>query len=175
MTWYRNFAKLICRWWKPDSWRRVKSRTPKNKQDSILKTRKLDCNRWSQRYDCPARGKKSRKLNTKANHLREHETYRAKNVDRTPNKILLIPQKIRSRGTDNKNGPLFYTIAPLANIRPKQFIVDTGSQLTLIAKSKSNKTKTIKPRTVNYRNMNDNIIKLDGITTVNIERAGTEK
>ena len=58
--------------------------------------------------------------------------------------------------------------------RPIKFIIDAGSPETLIPKSKFNKVTTLKPITVDYRDVNDNEIKFEGRTTANVELDGTK-
>ena len=77
--------------------------------------------------------------------------------------------------TNTKNGPPFYTTTVLVNNRPIKFIIDTGSPVTLIPKSKFNKVTTFKPITVDYRDVNDNTIKFEGRTTANVELDGTKQ
>ena len=76
-------------------------------------------------------------------------------------------------GTRCKNGPPFYTKTLMVNIRPIKFIFDTGSPVTLILKTKYNNITTMKPVTIDYRDINDNKIKFEGKTTANIEIDGT--
>ena len=78
-------------------------------------------------------------------------------------------------GTRCKNGPPFYTKTLLVNNRPIKFIDDTGSPVTLIPKSKFNNITTLKPVTIDYRDVNDNKIKFEGKTTANIVIDGTER
>ena len=68
----------------------------------------------------------------KINHIADEETYSADEDEWTTDRINSIQQKINSMGTRCKNGPPFYTKTLLVNNRPIKFIVDTGSQLTLI-------------------------------------------
>ena len=62
----------------------------------------------------------------------------------------------------------------MVNNRPIKFIIDTGSPETLIPKSKFNKVTTLKPRTVDYRDVNDSRMKFEGRTPANVELDGTE-
>ena len=80
----------------------------------------------------------------------------------------------KSMGTECKNGPPFYTKTLLVNNRPIEFIVDTDSPVTLIPKTKFNNI-TMKPVTVDYRDVNDSKIKFEGKTTANIENDGTKE
>ena len=78
-------------------------------------------------------------------------------------------------GNGSKNGPPFYTKTLLVNNRPIKFIVDISSPITLISKSKFNNVTTIKPVTIDYRDVNDNKIKFEGKTTANITIDGNER
>ena len=153
--------------------------------------RRLDCNRcgapnWSKQHECPAKGTKCAKCGKlghyakccrsgrKINHIAD-EADSADEVEWTPDRIHSIQQKINSLGNGSKNGPPFYTKTLLVNNRPIKFIVDTGSPITLIPKSKFNKITTMKPVTIDYRDVNDNKIKFEGKTTANIPIDGKER
>ena len=111
---------------------------------------------------------------TKTRNIAEEEAGSADEDDWTLDRIHSIQQKIQSLATNNKNGPPFFTATLLVNTRPIKFITDTDSPVTLIPKSKFNKVRTLKPITVDYRDVNDNIIKFEGRTTANIELDGTK-
>ena len=108
-------------------------------------------------------------LNEKINHIAE-EADSADKDDWIPDRIHSKQQKIHSLATNNKNGPSFYTVTLLVNNRPIKFIINTGSPVTLIPKSKFNEGTTLKPITVDYRDVNDNKMKYEGRTTTNIGR-----
>ena len=111
----------------------------------------------------------------KINHIAEEkETYSAYEDVWTPDRIHLIQPEIHSLATNNKNGSPFYTKTVFVNNRPIKFIIDTGSPVTLIPKSKFNKVTTLKPITVDYRDVNDNKIKFEGKSTANVELDGTK-
>ena len=154
--------------------------------------RRLDCNRcgapnWSKQHECPAKGKKCAKCGElghyakccrsgrKINHIADEEAYSADEDEWTPDRIHSIQQKINSLGIGSKNGPPFYTKTLLVNNRPIKFIVDTGSPITLIPKSKFNNITTMKPVTIDYRDVNDNKTKFEGKTTANITIDGKER
>ena len=62
-----------------------------------------------------------------------------------------------------KNGQsLFYTATLVVNNRPIKFIIDTGSPVTLIPKTRFTEVTAIKPVTMDYRDVNDN--KFEGKT-----------
>ena len=107
-------------------------------------------------------------------HIAEEEADSADDDDWTPDRLHSIQNKIHSLATNNKNGPLFYTATLFVNNRPIKFVIDTGSPVTLIPKSKFNKVRALKSITVDYRNVNDNKIKFEGRTTTNIELDGTK-
>ena len=111
----------------------------------------------------------------KINHIADEEAYSADEDEWTPDRIHSIQQKINSLGNGSKNGLPFYTKTLLVNYRPIKFIVDTGSPITLIPKSKFNNITTIKPVTIDYRDLNDNKIKFEGKTTANIRIDGKER
>ena len=153
--------------------------------------RRLDCNRcgapnWSKQHECPAKGKKCAKCGKlghyakccrsgrKINHIADEEAYSADEDEWTPDRIHSIQQKINSLGNGSKNGLPFYTKTLLVNNRAIKFIVDTGSPITLIPKSKFNNITTMKPVTTDYRDVNDNKIKVEGKTTANIRIDGKE-
>ena len=71
-----------------------------------------------------------------------------------------------------RNGPLFYTKTLLVINRPTKFIVDIGSPVTLIPKTKFNKITTIRPVVEDYRIKNDNKIKVEGKTIATVESDG---
>ena len=100
------------------------------------------------------------------------KTYNVDEDDWIPDRIHSIQQKIHSIGRKSKNGPPFCTKTLLFNNRPIKFIVDTGSPVILIPKMKFNKITTIKPVIEDYRDVNDNEIKLEGKTIANIESDG---
>ena len=77
-------------------------------------------------------------------------------------------------GAKSKNRIPFYTRTPMVNNRLKKFIVDTGSPVTLIPKTKFNRT-TIRPVSEDYRDVNDNKIMFEGKTKANIEFDGKSK
>ena len=111
----------------------------------------------------------------KNNHIaEEEETHSADKDDWTPDRMNLIQPKIHSLATNNKNGPPFYMKTVLVNNRPIKLIIDTGSPVTLIPKSKFNKVTTLKPITVDYRDVNDIKIKFEGKSTTNVEMNGTK-
>ena len=111
-------------------------------------------------------------FNEKINHIAEEETNSADEDDWTPEEIYSIHPKIRSLTTNTKNGPPFYTTTVLVNNRPIQFLIDTGSPVTLIPQSNFNKVTTLKPITVDYRDVNNNKKKFEGRTTANVELDG---
>ena len=53
-----------------------------------------------------------------------------------------------------------------------KFIIDTGSPVTLIPKSKSKKVTALRPITVDFRDVNNNKTKFEGRTTEDIELDG---
>ena len=108
-------------------------------------------------------------LNEEINHITE-EADSADEDDWTLDRIHSIQQKIHSLATNYRKGPPFYTVTLLVNNRPIKFIIDTGSPVTLIPKSKFNKETTLKPITVDYWDVNDNKMKYEEKTTANIGR-----
>ena len=110
----------------------------------------------------------------KINHIAEEEADIANEDDWTPDRKHSIQQKIHSLATKNKNGPPIYTATLLVNNRPIRFIINTGSPVPLIKKSKFNKVTTLKPITVDYRDVKDNKIEFEVKTTANIDLDGTE-
>ena len=164
-----------------------KEQTERNPKARRLNRNRCGAPNWSKQHDCPAKGKKCVKCSKlghytkccrstrKINHIADEETYRADEDDWTPDRIHSIQQKINSMGTKCKNGPPFYTKTLLVNNRPIKFIVDTGSPVILIPKTKFNNITTMKPVTVDYRDVNDNKIKFEGKTTANIEIDGTKR
>ena len=111
----------------------------------------------------------------KINHIADEEAESADEDDWTPDKINSIQQKTNSMGAKNKNGIPFYTRTLLVNNRPIKFIVNTGSPVTLIPKSKFNEITAVKPVSKNYQEVNDNRIKFEGKTLANIEIDGKSK
>ena len=109
------------------------------------------------------------------NHIADEEAYSADEDEWTPDRIHSIQQKINSLGNGSKNGLPFYTKTLLVNNRAIKFIVDTGSPITLIPKSKFNNITTMKPVTTDYRDVNDNKIKFEGKTTANIRIDGKKR
>ena len=84
-------------------------------------------------------------------------------------------KKKNPMGAKSKNGISFYTRTLLINNRPIKFIIDTGSPVTLIPKTKFNRITTIRPVSEDYRDVNDNKIKFEGKTLENIEIDGKSK
>ena len=176
---------------KSDMW---KKNVIKNKEQTerYPKTRQLDCNKygapnWFKQHECPARGKKCSKCGklghyaiccrstTKINHIADEETDNADEEKWIPDKIHSKQQKINSIGAKSKNGIPFYTRTLLVNNRPIKFIVDTGSPVTLIPKTKFSRITTIRPVSEDYRDVNDNKIKFEGEILANIEIDGKSK
>ena len=134
-----------------------KRKLMKNKEQTerYPQTRRKDCNKcgapnWSKHHESPARGKKSVKCSKlghyakccrsirKINYIADEDAESADEDDWTLDKIHSIQQKINSMGAKYKNGIPFYTRTLLVNNRPINFIVDTGSPVTLITKLKFN-------------------------------------
>ena len=111
----------------------------------------------------------TRKIKT----IADEGTFSADEDDWRPDRKHSIQQKINSMGTKCKNGPRFYTKSLLVNNRSIKSIVDTGSPVTLIPKTKFSIITTMKPVTVDYRDVNDK--KIQRKTTFNIEIDGTER
>ena len=78
-------------------------------------------------------------------------------------------------GTKNKNGIPFHTQKLLVIKRLINFIVYTGSPVTLIPKARFNTVTTIRPVMEDYRDVNDNKTKFEGKTMENIEIDGKVK
>ena len=78
-------------------------------------------------------------------------------------------------GAKNKIRIPFYTRTLLVNNRQIKFIVDTGSPVTLITKSKFTRITAVKPVSEDYRDVNDNKRKFEGKTLRNIEIDGKSK
>ena len=168
-----------------------KAKSHKEQTDKPTKFKKMDCNRcgapnWSRQHECPARGKKCARCekighyakccrtNKKINRIQEHETSSAEEDDWSPNTIHHINQKIHSTRQVNKDGPGFFTRNALVNKRPINFIIDSGSPVTLIPKSLFNETTPLKPLKTEYRDVNDNIIRFEGKTTAMVEINGQQ-
>ena len=92
----------------------------------------------------------------------EGETTSAVEDDWTPNTIHSVKQKIHSTRPTNNNGPEFFTVTALVNNRPIKFIIDSGSPVTLMSKSKFNKITSLRPLETEYRDVNDNGIRFEG-------------
>ena len=165
-----------------------KAKRHKEQTDKPTKFKKMDCNRcgapnWPRQHECPARGKKCAKCkkighyaeyknyaeNKKMNRIQEHETSSAEEDNWSPNTIHSINQKIRSTRQVNKDGPDFFTLTSLVNKRSIKFIIDSGSQVTLIPKILFNGTTPLKPLKTEYRDLNYNIIRFEGKTTAMVE------
>ena len=134
-------------------------KTTREQTDRTRNTRKVDCNRcgapnWSNQHECIARMKKcikcskigyyakSCRSSRRINHVAEDETYSAEDNDWTSDRIHSIQQKIHPLGANGKKGPLFYTTTLVVNNRPIKLIIDLGSPVPLIPKSKFNITTT---------------------------------
>ena len=78
-------------------------------------------------------------------------------------------------GAKSKNGIPFDTRTLLVNNRPKKYIVDTGSPVTLLPKLKVNKITVVELVSEDYRDVNDNKIKFEGKTLANIVIDGKSK
>ena len=111
----------------------------------------------------------------KINHIGDEEADSADEDDWIPDKIHSIQENINSMRAKSKNGIPFCTRTLLVNNRPIKFIVDTGSPVTLIPKTRFNKITTIRPVSENYRDVNDSKIKFEGKTLANIEIDGKTK
>ena len=138
-----------------------KTRPSKKLPDKPTISKKMDSNKcgapnWS-RHECPARGKKCAtcgkichfakccRSNRKVNHVKG-ETSSAGEDDWSQDTIGLIKQNIHSstRSTNN-NGPEFFTITAMVNIRPVKFPIDSGSTVKLISKSQFNNITPLRP------------------------------
>ena len=75
-------------------------------------------------------------------------------------------------GSKRKNGQPLYTKTLLVNNRPINFIIDTGSPLTLSTKANFNNITVVRHVTEDYREFNGNKTKFEGKTTANIEVNG---
>ena len=165
-----------------------KAKSHKEQTDKPTKFKKMDCNRcgapnWPRQHECPARGKKCAKCKKighyaeyknyaetkKMNRIQEHETSSAEEDNWSPNTIHCINQKIHSTRQVNKDGPDFFTLTSLVNKRSIKFIIDSGSQVTLIPKILFNGTTPLKPLKTEYRDLNYNIIRFEGKTTAMVE------
>ena len=166
-----------------------KAKRHKEQMDKPTKFKKVDCNRcgipnWSRQHKCPARGKKCAKCepfghyakccktSKKVNRIQEHETSSAEEDDWSPNTIHYINQKIHSTRQMNKDGPHFFTLTALVNNRPIEFMIDSGSPITLIPKSLFNRITPLKPLKAEYRDVNDNRIKFERKTIAIVEIDG---
>ena len=166
-----------------------KTKSTKELSEKPTKIKKLDCNRcgapnWSRQHDCPAKGKKCAKFekigryakccrtNKRVNHVQDNEASSAEEDDWSPNTIHSVNQKVHSTRQTKRNGPEFFTLTALVNNRPIKFVIDSGSPVTLIPKSQFNKITPRMPIGTEYRDVNDNRIKLEGKTTAAVEING---
>ena len=166
-----------------------KTRNTKELSKKPTKFKKIDCNRcgapnWTRQHECPAKGKKCTKsenighhakccrTNKRINHIEDDEASSAEVDDWSPNTIHSVNQKVHSTHQTKKNGPEFFTITALVNNRPIKFIIDSGSPVTLIPKSKYNGITPLRPIGTEYRDVNDNRIKFEGKTTASVEING---
>ena len=166
-----------------------KTKGTKELSEKTTKFKKLGCNRsgapnWTRQHECPAKGKKSAKsekighypkyckTNKRKNHIQDDEARSAEDDDWSPNTIHSVNQKVHSTRQIKKNGTEFFTLTALKNNRPIKFILDSGSQVTLIPKSQFNGIPPLRPIGTEYRDVNDNPIKVEGKTTASVEING---
>ena len=172
--------------------RYLNKRNTKNTKDLLekpTKFKKVDCNRcgapnWSGQHKCPAKGKKCAKCekighfakycrtNKRVNHVQDDDASSAEEDDGSPNTIHSINHKVHSTRQIKKNGPTFFTLTALVNNRPIKFIIDSGSPVTLTPKSQFNRITPLMPIGTEYRDVNDNRIKIEGKTIASVEANG---
>ena len=114
------------------------------------------------------------RTNKKINHVQDNEASRTEEVDWSQNTIHSVNQKIHSTRQIKKNGPEFFTLTALVNNRPIKFIIDSGSPVTLLSKSQFNRITPLKPLGTEYRDVNDNRIKLEGKTIASVALNGKQ-
>ena len=86
-----------------------------------------------------------------------------------------IKQKIHSTQSVHNSGPEFFTLTALVNNRPIKFMIDSGSPVTLIPKSQFNNITPLQPLETEYRDVNDNRIKVERKTTAMVKINGEQK
>ena len=114
------------------------------------------------------------RLARKITHIAVEEAYSA-DEDSTPSRILLCQEKINAMGTKSKNEPPLYTKTVFVHTRPIKFIVDAGSPVPLLPRTKLNSIPIIRPVREDYRDVIDNKRKFEGKTTANVEVDGKKK
>ena len=133
----------------------------KLEKEKSNKIRKVDCIRcgapnWSKLHDCPAKTKKclncgkighyaklcrtKRKTDRKKHIHPESEASSAEEDEWSPNKIHLITRMVHSTKQNTKDGKPFFTTTALVNNRPIQFIIASGSPVTLVPNQLFNQT-----------------------------------
>ena len=150
-----------------------------------------DCTRcgapnWTPKHlpECPAKNKKCSvcqklghfakvcKSKTKIHLIRDEATSSAEEDNWTPNKLHLISETVNAMTNKDRNGRPYYTTTLLVNFQPIKFIIDTGSPVTLIPKSKFNNHTILKPMNTKYKDVNDNHIQFEGKTIATIQNEG---
>ena len=166
-----------------------KTKCTKELSQKSTKFKKLDCNRcgapnWTRQHECPAKGKKCEncekighyveycRTNKRINQIQYDDASSAEDDDWSPNTIHSVSQKVHSTRQIKRNGPEVFTITALVNNRPIKFIVASGSPVTLIPKSQFNGITPLGPIGTEYRDVNDNRIKLEGKTSTSVEING---
>ena len=96
-------------------------------------------------------GVKMLPVQQKINHIQDEATSSAEDDEWSPDTIHSKNQKIHSMRSMNSNGPEFFTLSALVNNRPKKFIIESGSPVTLISKSLFNNTTPLHPLETEYK------------------------
>ena len=169
-----------------------KTRTNNETGDKPAKFKNIDCNRcgapnWSRQHECPDRGKKCAKCgkighfakscrsNKKIYHIQDEETGSAEKDECAPVTIHSIEQKIHSTQPTSISGPEFFTLKALVNNGPINFIIDSGSPVTLIPKSLFDNITPLQPLETEHRDVNDNRINFEGETIAKVNENGKQK
>ena len=169
----------------------------KPEKEKPNKFRKVDCIRcgapnWCKQHDCSAKTKKclnygktghyaklcrtKQKSARKMKHIYpESEATSAEEDDWSPNKRHFITITVHSTKQTTRDGQPFFTTAALVNNCPIKFIIDSGSPVTLLTKQMFNKITPTQPLHMEYREVNNNKIKIEGKTTAKVETNGETK
>ena len=159
--------------------RKYNSDQPENKSYNT------DCHKcgrpnWTRTHNCPAREQKCRNCQKlghfakvcrsakRIQYIQDETASSASNDNWTPDKIHLILERIQAT-TSTRTKEKFFTKRLLVNNQPIEFIIDSGSPVTIIPNREFNRSTELRPVKNQYKDVNDNDILFVGQTIAEVE------
>ena len=115
---------------------------------------------------------KTRNTSTKKHIHAEFEATSTEEDDWSPNKIHIITKRVHSTNQASKDGQLIFATTALVNNHLFKLINDSGSPAILIPKqlfTRINQISPLRPLETEYRDVNNDKIKFEVITTANVK------